>query len=90
MIRNRMETFYRFKLNAMSEGYRKRVECMNWLRPCLGAMTLRRMLMIVAVKLRGSILKTRCDSFNVHEISRQWGEPDSVIHQGMSGAVFAV
>ena len=55
MIRNRMETFYRFTLNAMSEGYRKRVEFMNWLQPCLGAMTLRRMLAIVAVKLRGSM-----------------------------------
>ena len=50
-----METFYRFTLNAMSEGYRKRVELMNWLRPCLGAMTLRRMLTIVAVKLWGSM-----------------------------------
>jgi hypothetical protein len=55
MIRNRMETFYRFTLNAMSEGYRKRVEFMNWLQPCLGAMTLRCMLAIVAVKLRGSM-----------------------------------
>jgi len=56
----------------------------------LGEMTLRRMLAIVAVKLRGRILKTRCDSFNVYEISRQLGESDSVIHEVMSGAVFAV